>query len=293
MGMRVLVTGGTGFTGRALLRTLAKRGDTVYAVHRPGSAAPDPVEGVEPIGQDLSAPLGPSLPDVVDAVIHLAQSRRFREFPDGAADVFEVNAAAAVRLLEWARVTRAKSFVYASSGAVYAPGSAPVEETATLAPSNFYAVSKRCGELACEQFRGMLKAHILRFFFIYGPGQKGMFVPSIIDRIRRGDEVSLAGEEGIRLNPVYVDDAVRAIAGVLDSPESMTLNVAGADVVSLRELSDQAGKLLGTEPRFAVGDEAGTGLLGSVKRLGEAGLGPRVPFAEGLERTIAASAALR
>ena len=285
--MRVLVTGGTGFTGEALLRALAARGDEIYALHRPDGSTPVVLEGVVPVAQDLVAPLGDGLPDAVDAVVHLAQSRRHREFPQGAADVFGVNANATVRLLAWAREARARSFVYASSGAVYAPGPEPAREAEAVSPANFYAVSKRSGELACEQFRSELTAHIMRFFFIYGPGQRDMFLPGVLGRLQRDEEVTLAGEEGIRLNPVYLDDAVAAIIGLLDKSESITVNVAGPDVVSLRELAELAAPLLDRQPRYAIGDPR-PDVVASIDVLGDAGLGPRVSFAEGLRRTVAA-----
>ena len=255
---------------------------------RPGAELD--VEGVEAVEQDLTAPLGDGLPDAVDAVVHLAQSRRYREFPEGAADVFEVNANATVRLLEWARRAGARSFVYASSGAVFAPGPEPVREDDAPAPGNFYAVSKLAGELACEQFRGQLATHVLRFFFIYGPGQSDMFIPGILGRISAGDEVALAGDDGIRVNPIYVDDAVAAVIGALEAPESLTLNVAGPDVVSLRELSELAGAALRREPRYAVGDPR-EDVLASIEALRAVGLGPRVSFADGLRRTADAFAA--
>jgi nucleoside-diphosphate-sugar epimerase len=284
--VRVLVTGGTGFTGRVLLRELAGRGDTVYALARPGSTVPD---GVELLEQDLTAPLD-GLPEAIDSVVHLAQSRRYREFPEGAADVFEVNANATVRLLDWARAAGAEAFVYASSGAVYAPGPDPAREIDTPDPGNFYAASKLAGELACEQFRGQLRAHVLRFFFIYGPGQGGMFIPGILGRIRARDAVALAGDDGIRVNPVFVDDAVRAVIGALEAPEPLTLNVAGPDVVSLRELAQLAGELLGVEPRFTTGDPR-PDVVASIDLLQAAGLGAEVSFADGLRRTVAAAVA--
>jgi UDP-glucose 4-epimerase len=286
--VKVLVTGARGFTGRALLGALLDRGDTVYAIHRPDGSVPAQLDGAEAIAQDLTAPLDSSLPRELDAVVHLAQSRRFREFPEGAADVFEVNAGATVRLLEWARTAGARSFVFASSGAVYLPGPKPVsEEQVAASLPNFYATSKRAGELACEAFRTQLRTQVLRFFFIYGPGQEAMFVPGILERIRSGREVDLAGEQGIRVNPVYVDDAVVAILGALEAPQSMTLNVGGPDVVSLREIAELAGGLLGRQPRYAVGDPR-PDVLASIDRLREAGLGPRIAFADGLRRTVAA-----
>ena len=285
--MKVLVTGGTGFTGEALLRGLSNRGDSVFALHRPDGATPKDLAGVTPVAQDLAAPLGTSLPEEIDAVVHLAQSRRYRDFPDGAEDVFEVNATATVRLLAWARETGAKSFIYASSGAVYPPGPEPARENQDTSPGNFYAASKLSGELACEQFRGQLTAHVLRFFFIYGPGQKDKFIPGVLGRILRDQEVTLGGEEGIRVNPVYIDDVVQTAMGLLQEPQSMTLNVAGPDAVSLREVSELAGRLLGRTPRYAMAD-SGQDVLGSIERLNDAGLGPRVSFAEGLRRTAAA-----
>ena len=239
---------------RRFCASLPSRGDAVYALHRPDGAKPENLNGVDRCRRTSRRRFDTGLPGEIDAVVHLAQSRRYRDFPEGAADVFEVNANATVRLLDWAREAGARSFVYASSGAVYPPGPEPASEDQPVSPGNFYAASKRSGELACEQFRSELTAHVLRFFFIYGPGHEDMFLPGVLGRIRRDDEVALAGEDGIRLNPVYVDDAVRAIVELLARPESMTLNVAGPDVVSLRELSELAGQLLDRTPRYAMGD---------------------------------------
>jgi UDP-glucose 4-epimerase len=282
----VVVTGATGFLGSALLELLAQR-DEVVALHRPG-AEPPARAGVRWLPQDLAAPLGADLPQATDAVIHLAQSRRYREFPEGARDVFAVNAAVTVELLDYARRSGAKAFTYASSGAVYASGPEPVRETDAPQPGNFYAASKRAGELAAEQYRSLLNAHVLRFFFIYGPGQRNMFIPGVLARIGDGQEVTLAGTDGIRVNPVFVDDAAAAVAGTLELPESMTLNVAGPDVVSLREIAEIGGRLLGSEPRFASTDPQ-PDLVASIDRMREAVGAPKVGIDEGLRRTVEAT----
>ena len=151
------------------------------------------------------------------AVLHLAQSRRYREFPEGVGDVYAVNVGATVALLDYARRAGATTFTYASSGAVYAPGPEAVRETDLPAPGNFYAASKLAGELATEQFRGLLRGHILRFFFIYGPGQRNMFIPGLLGRLRERQEVTLAGPDGIHVNPVFVDDAAAAVAATLEA----------------------------------------------------------------------------
>jgi nucleoside-diphosphate-sugar epimerase len=281
----IVISGGTGFLGSAVLPMLAAR-DDVVALYRP-SAEPPPVPGVRWLAQDLAAPLDAQLPTSVEAVVHLAQSRRYREFPEQAIDVFAVNAAMTVALLDYARRAGAKAFSYASSGAVYASGPAPVRESDAPQPGNFYAASKLAGELAVEQFRSLLAAHILRFFFIYGPGQRNMFIPGLLERVLGGDEVTLAGSDGIRVNPVFVEDAAAAVVATLDLAEPMTLNVAGPTVVSVREIAEIGGGLLGTEPRFAVG-EAQPDLVASIDRI-EAVCSPQVPFEDGLRRTVEAS----
>lgn len=284
--MRTLLTGGTGFLGMALLPQLAEHGEVV-AMHRPGTS-PAAIDGVRWIAQDLAAPLSDELPESIDAVIHLAQSRRYREFPEGAVDVHEVNAAATVRLLDYCRRTGGSTFTYASSGAVYAAGPAPVTEGDVPQPGNFYAVSKLAGEQAVEQFGSLLRAHTLRFFFIYGPGQENMFIPGLIGRVRSGDAVTLAGEDGIHVNPVYVDDAAAAVMATLDLTASRTLNVAGPTVVSVRQIAELAGRELQKEPSFALGDRQ-PDLVASTEHQVAALGAPAVTFEEGLRRTVEAS----
>jgi UDP-glucose 4-epimerase len=284
--MTVVVTGGTGFLGAAVVELLGARGDEVVALVRPG-AAPADLPGVRWVEQDLAVPLGTALPERAGAVIHLAQSRRYREFPEGALDVQAVNVTMTVELLDFARRAGAQTFVYASSGAVYTSGPEPVRETDVPRPANFYAASKLAGELAVEHFRALLRAHILRFFFIYGPGQRNMFIPGVLGRIRDGGDVTLAGEDGIRVNPVYVDDAARAVAATLGLAEPATLNIAGPDVLSLRQIAEAGGRLLGREPSFAHTDPQ-PDLVASIDRMRAAVGAPEVGFEEGLGRTVEA-----
>ncbi len=281
--MTVLVTGGSGFLGSVVLRQLGGRAEVV-ALHRPGTT-PELIDGVRWIAQDLTEPLGMQLPDRVDAVLHLAQSRGYREFPQSAVDVHEVNAAATVRLLDYCRRAGGSTFTYASSGAIYASSPAPVRETDDPRPSNFYGVSKLAGEWAVEQFRDALRAHSLRFFFIYGPGQRNMFIPGLLDRVRSGQDVTLAGPNGIRVNPVYVEDAAAAVMQTLELDDSYTLNVAGPDVISVREIAEIGGRLLERMPSFAT-CKSQADLVASITKQSTVVGAPDVSFEEGLRRTV-------
>src|SRR5262249_22562463 len=106
--MRVLVTGATGLIGSALVERLA-RSSEVFALGRTSGLE---LEGVDWIRGDLSEPLDPAtLPAKVDAVAHLAQSERYRDFPEGALDLFAVNVQSTAALLEYARGAGASAFV--------------------------------------------------------------------------------------------------------------------------------------------------------------------------------------
>src|SRR5579872_429923 len=94
--MTTLLTGGTGFLGAAMLAPLAEQ-DEVVAIHRATTPTAD-AAGVRWVEQDLAAPLRDRLPERLDAVVHLAQSRLYRDFPNAALDIFELNAGATMRL---------------------------------------------------------------------------------------------------------------------------------------------------------------------------------------------------
>ena len=94
-----------------------------------------------------------------------------------------------------------------------------------------------------------------------------------------------------RMNPLYIDDVVRVVLAVLELDRSVVLNVAGDEAVSIKELAETIGRVVGREPRFDEGSAPAPGdLVADTTRLHELfDLRPLVPLEEGLRRTLGAS----
>ncbi len=256
-----VVTGATGLVGRHLLPVLVRTRD-VLALVRSTPAPSARVDGVEYVEGDLTAPnFTAALPARVDAVIHLAQSRRFREFPDGVADVLAVNIASTEQLTRYAVRAGASHVVYASSGGVYATSHAPLPESALLATPaqvGWYQASKIAAEALVHAFHYALTPVVLRPFFVYGEGQpRHMLLPRLGDAIRAGRPVQLAGAQGMRLSLTHADDAAAAIAHSLNLTAPATINLAGPDALTVREIAGMLGKAIGAAPVFDVTGPAG------------------------------------
>jgi UDP-glucose 4-epimerase len=292
--VRLLVTGATGFVGRRLIEHLAGRHE-LYAVAR----RPPPValaESATWIEHDLRAFDAEALPSRIDGVIHLAQSPHYRDFPDGAPDVFAVNVASTFGLLEYARQARARAFVLASTGGVYDYRRHPIREAdEEPRPTTFYFRSKRCAELAAEAYAELFAVIVFRFFFVYGPGQTRMLIPTLIDKVASGQEVVVDGDPGLRINPIHVDDAVRAFAPALEAGISSTINVAGTECVTITELVLSIAELLRRAPLLGNNEAQPPGdLVADIDRLGELlGVVPRISLRDGLRSAIDAASLRR
>ena len=137
--MNILITGSTGFIGKNLLRQLSDEGDAkVYAICRKeliGFKA----DNVKFIETDLSQKNWlQNVPGEIDVVVYLAQSYRYREFPDGAEDMLRINEQCVFEMLEWSRKNGVQKFIFASTGNVSPSSTAtPVSarRTTALIPS--------------------------------------------------------------------------------------------------------------------------------------------------------------
>ena len=233
------------------------------------------------------------LPERIDAVVHLAQSERYRDFPDGAPDVFAVNLASTFELLEYARRAGASRFVHASTGGVYRPAHEPLTEDSPLAPVGFYAASKAAAEALVASYAELFHTTVLRPFFVYGPGQSDMLIAMLTRRVLDGQLLEIRGDPGSRLTPTYIDDAARAFAAALELDGHNVCNVAGGEAVTLTELVELIGEVAGAAPELQQVEGASAGdFVADTRRMGELlGVTPQVSLREGIGRSVAVARA--
>jgi nucleoside-diphosphate-sugar epimerase len=289
---RILLTGATGLIGAQLMRCLGPD-NVVYAVSR-SARVPSATRVVTvDLGGQWSAD---QLPRDVETVVHLAQSEHFRDFPSEAEDIFTVNTQSTIKLLDYARRTGVRRFVLASSGGVYGGGPGMLAEDAPVKPGGelgFYIGTRVCSELLSECYANCFDVVCLRFFFVYGPDQRSnMLIPRLVDSIRSGRAITLAGEVGLRLNPIHVEDAAMAVKKALTLHGSHKINVAGPAVLSLREMAEAIGRAVGRAPLFEVDSAiAPRDLVADTERMRRLLCEPRITFSEGIATTLGSAGA--
>jgi nucleoside-diphosphate-sugar epimerase len=282
------VIGAGGFIGARVVARLARHHAVVGVVRRAPADAP--------ASSFVAADLGPgwtsALHDPADVVVWLAQSRRYREFPAGASDMFRVNESALFAALEWAREHGVRRFIYASTGSVYAPADGPLAESCAVAATNFYAATKLNGETLASQYGGLFDVVIGRVFGVYGPGQTGMAVARVIESAASGRPVPLTGGVGMEFTPLFVEDAAEIFARLISAPlasSPLIVNLAGPDVTTLAAIAELAARAAGTGAQL--GREAGNParVIADIRRLRT--VLPDLTFhglADGVAATVAA-----
>jgi nucleoside-diphosphate-sugar epimerase len=281
--MNILLTGAGGLIGQSAIRQLSSQHRLICMAWPPSSVELSSQTDV--IAHDLTMPLDYlRLPNRIDAVIHLAQSARFREFPDGAEDILAVNTQSTIRLAEYARRAGAKWFVFASTGGVYMPGHEKLKETDPVYPSNFYASSKYAAELLLSAFTPFFRVVLLRFFFVYGPQQRNMLIPNLFGKVLRSDQVVIEGKPGLYINPIYVEDAARVFSPIFLNSFEGILNVAGDEVVSMTDLVQLMAEVSGKPANISYKDTKYSGdLVADNHKMKEVlGIRPQVSLKQGL-----------
>ena len=245
----VAVVGSNGYIGRHVVADMRKRGIRVIAMSSQDGTGLDPRTGLFKPDFTFS--------EKIDAVIYAAQSPRYRDVPDAAWHLLAVNCAAPLQVATAATKAGAKNFIYLSTGNVYKPGFEPLKESDEVEGSHWYPFSKVQGEQALNFLQSGLRVTVVRVFAVYGPDQTEKLISNLIDSVEVGRQIVCAPrvmgspDGGLRINPCYIDDAVDVLISLACSGGPQVLNLAGPQVINIRDIASLWGRLRGLKPVFS------------------------------------------
>lgn len=248
--MKVLVTGGAGFTGSHVTRRYLDRGHDVRVLDTQMGAFYEEITGGR---AELVTGSVASRDDVRKAVrgcelvMHVAAS--FRDVNASKAVYHTVNVEGTRILAEESRDAGVRRIVYCSTEGVHGDvRQPPGSEESPIAPEDFYQQSKWEGELAIREVAagGGLEISILRPTAIYGPGDPERFL-MLFRMVRRG-HFFVVGDGTACYHPLYVDNLCDAfeLAGEHAQAVGETFLVADARYYSWNDLIPMVAAALGT-----------------------------------------------
>lgn len=219
--MKILVTGGGGFLGCHVVRSLIAKGHEVTIT----------ATGSEPIVPGVKKVLYYSLEGIdwkeisgKDCIVHLMANNDTR--CEDLNEMWRANVYGPIKMFETALRGGCKNFVYASSTAVYGNSPAPYEAGVTPTnPLNIYAKSKLAFDDYAKDFaKEGMNVTGLRFCNIYGPGEehKGSrmsMIGQIIRTVKENNPVKLFEDGEQKRDWVYVEDAAGFTVGAAEQPE--------------------------------------------------------------------------
>jgi nucleoside-diphosphate-sugar epimerase len=117
-----------------------------------------------------------------------------------------------------------------------------------------------------------------------------MLIPRLMHRVWDGQPIRLAGVAGMRMNPIYNLDFVEILERCLALQKSCTLNVAGSEILSMRQLGEAIGDAVGKAAHFTMHAEEESDLIGDIGQLERMlGYRPQVPFRTGISQVCQAA----
>jgi len=257
----VVVTGGAGFIGSHLTRSLMKRDYNVKVIDNLSTGKLKNIEGLI-AGNDIdfiqgsitSLSLLQNLFQDVSCVFHLAAIPSVPRSIDEPIPSHQVNATGTLNVLLAARDNRVNKVIYSSSSSVYGDTpTLPKKESMLPNPQSPYAVAKLSGEYYCRVFQEAygLPTVCLRYFNVFGPrqdpdSQYAAVIPKFIRSCLEGNSPTIFGDGEQTRDFTFVSDVVSANLLAEESKVSGVFNISRGDSITINQLAEYIIKLIGS-----------------------------------------------
>lgn len=302
---RVLVTGGAGFIGSALVHRFVELGEQVRVVDNFSTGfrhnLDDVLDRIELMEGDLAemSTAEAAVRDV-EFVLHQAAIPSVQRSVEDPVTSNRANVTATLNLLVAARKAAVKRFVYASSSSAYGDTEVlPKVETMPENPISPYALTKLTGERYCVVFHRIygLPTVCLRYFNVFGPRQNphspySAVISRFIDMALDGLRPTVYGDGEQSRDFTYIDNVVDAnlLACKVDAVDGMVFNIGTGERHTLNELLRSLLIIVGHKLDAVYMERRAGDVQHSQADIGKArrflGYEPKVRFDEGLRRTV-------
>lgn len=301
----VLVTGGAGFIGANLIRTLYDLGANIIVLDDFSAGRRENIRELEDkirlIESDLSLISSP-LPGFEDIqyVFHLAAQSSVARSMEDPIHTNRANVTATLRLLEICRQIEPRMVVFASSCATYGnQPELPLREDMDPLPNSPYAASKRAMEVYANAYYRQFELPIisLRLFNIYGPYQRAMkdnapVVPSFISSILDRQQPIIYGDGEQTRDFTYVDAAVDGFIQAAKKPKysGNIYNISSYQTSTVNRVFELLRELIGMDLEPEYRKERPGDIKHSYADITRAredlDFDPDTPLEEGLQKTV-------
>lgn len=302
---RILITGGAGFIGSFLCERLLEAGANVLCVDNFFTGTRTNVSHLlghprfELMRHDVCFPLYVE----VDEIYNMACPASPIHYQFDPVQTTKTSVHGAINMLGLAKRVKAK-ILQASTSEVYGdPNVHPQPEeywgnVNPIGPRSCYDEGKRCAETLFFDYHRQhkLRIKVARIFNTYGPRMHpndGRVVSNFIVQALKGEDITLYGDGSQTRSFCYVDDLVRGLIALMDSPDSVTgpINIGNPGEFTIRQLAEHVIDLTGSKSKLVFRplpqDDPKQRQPNIDKARNILGWEPRVQLRDGLTKTIA------
>ena len=256
--MKVLVTGGAGFIGKYLVKSLLEKKYSVTIFDNFSNSTKNSIRFLVKMGANVIEGDISDIQDLQNAikdhdiVIHLAAKISVSESIINPSETFRINVDGTNNVLTACKNNRIKKIIISSSAAVYGeslPDIKLAEESATN-PISPYGESKMKMEQNIKEFASKhdIDYVILRFFNIYGIGQSSEYagvITKFIKRIIEEAPLQIFGNGLQTRDFVAIYDVIQSFHNALSYDKSGIFNIASGKTITIKKLAEQMISLSG------------------------------------------------
>lgn len=279
--MRIFITGGTGFIGKPLLELLSPKHQLLVLSRRPPKKNQNNITFIKGNLSNL-----PRLKSYIkrfkpEAIIHLA----WEGLPDYSVSQSFKNLKYSLDLMLLAQEIGCSKFLGAGTCWEYGQRSGKLSEELASQPLNIFALAKDCfrrlGEAVSRE--GKISFVWMRFFYVYGPGQKSSsLIPHLIRSLKKGKRPVVKTPEA-RNDFIYVEDVARAIAEIAARAKSSAIyNIGSGKLTRVGEIV----KIIYPEYTYRIKRRESAFYADLRKIRKEIGWQPKVDIKNGIRTTV-------